>query len=62
MKIIEIKNLTKVFKKPYRGSGLKGMIKTLFSRKYEEIRAVDNISFSIQEGEIVDLPAPFAPI
>ena len=53
MKMIEVKNLTKVFKKPFRGSGLKGMIKTLFSRKYEEIRAVDNISFEIQEGEIV---------
>ena len=53
MKMIEVKNLTKIFKKPFRGSGLKGMIKTLFSRKYEEIRAVDNISFDIQEGEIV---------
>ena len=48
MKMIEVKNLTKVFKKPFRGSGLKGMIKTLFSRKYEEIRAVDNISFEIR--------------
>ena len=53
MKMIEVKNLTKIFKKPLRGNGLKGMIKTLFSRKYEEIRAVDNISFDIQEGEIV---------
>ena len=53
MKMIEVKNLTKIFKKPFRGTGLKGMIKTLFSRKYEEIRAVDNISFDIQEGEIL---------
>ena len=29
------------------------MIKTLFSRKYEEVRAVDGISFDIDEGEIV---------
>ena len=53
MNMIEVKNLTKIFKKPYRGNGLKGMIKTLFSRKYEEICAVNNISFDIQEGEIV---------
>lgn len=53
MKMIEVNNLTKIFKKPYRGNGLKGMIKTLFSRKYEEIYAVNNISFDIQEGEIV---------
>ena len=53
MSIIEVKNLTKVFKKPIREEGVKGMIKGLFSRKYEEIRAVDDISFSIEEGEIV---------
>lgn len=53
MAFIEIKNLSKTFKKPIRGEGLKGMIKTLFSRKYEEIKAVKDISFSIEEGEIV---------
>ena len=53
MKIIEIKNLTRIFKKPLRGEGIKEMIKTLFSKKYEEIVAVDNVSFDINEGEIV---------
>lgn len=53
MKIIEVKNLSKTFKKPLRDEGLKGMIKALFSRKYEEIKAVDDISFNIEEGEIV---------
>lgn len=53
MSLIEVKNLSKVFKKPIRGEGLKGMIKTLFSRKYEEIKAVDDISFNISSGEIV---------
>ncbi len=53
MAFIEVKNLSKVFKKPIRGEGLKAMIKTLFSRKYEKIVAVENISFSINEGEIV---------
>ena len=51
--MIEIQNLTKIFRKPVRGKGIFGMIKTLFSRKYEEIRAVDDVSFDIPEGEIV---------
>lgn len=53
MKIIQVKNLVKTFKKPIRGEGLKGMIKTLFSRKYEPIHAVKDISFEIAQGEIV---------
>ena len=53
MKIIRVNNLSKTFKKPIRGEGLKGMVKALFSRKYEEVKAVDGISFDIDEGEIV---------
>ena len=53
MSIISVKNLSKTFKKPLREEGLKGMIKTLFSRKYEEVHAVGGISFDIEEGEIV---------
>ena len=51
--IISVKNLSKTFKKPIREDGLRGMIKALFSRKHEEVRAVDGISFDIAEGEIV---------
>ena len=53
MSIISVKNLSKTFKKPIREEGLMGMIKSFFSRKYEEVRAVDDISFDIDEGEIV---------
>lgn len=53
MNIISVKNLSKTFKKPIREEGLRGMIKGLFSRKHEEVRAVDDISFDIAEGEIV---------
>lgn len=53
MSIITVENLSRVFKKANRGEGLTGMIKTLFSRKYEELKAVDNISFNIEQGEIV---------
>ena len=53
MNIISVKNLSRTFKKPIRDEGLKGMIKALFSRKYEEVKAVDDISFEIEQGEIV---------
>ena len=53
MNIISVKDISKIFKKPIRKEGLSGMIGALFSRKYEEVRAVDGISFDIAEGEIV---------
>ena len=53
MKIISVKNLSKTFKKPIREEGLKGMVKALFSRKYDEVKAVEDISFEIEQGEIV---------
>lgn len=53
MSIISVKDLSKTFKKPIRDEGLRGMIKSLFSRRYEEVHAVDQISFDIEEGEIV---------
>ena len=56
--MIEVKDLTKVFRKPIRGNGLSGMVKTLFSRKYEEVRAVDGISFTVPDGEIVGYIGP----
>ena len=56
--IIEIKNVTKEFKVLNRREGLKGSIKDLFSRDYKTVRAVDNISMSIQQGEIVGYLGP----
>lgn len=51
--MIEIKNITKEFKISNRKSGLKGSIEALFSSKFTVVKAVDDISFSINEGEIV---------
>lgn len=53
MGIIELKNVKKNFKKPVRKPGIIGMFKTLFSFKYTVTEAVKDISFSIDEGEIV---------
>ena len=56
--IIEIKNVTKEFRVLNRREGLKGSIKDLFSRNYKTVRAVDNISMNIQQGEIVGYLGP----
>lgn len=51
--MIQIKNLTKEFKKQIKGDGLKEAFKSLFSHKYEVIKAVNNINIEIPEGQIV---------
>ncbi len=56
--IIEIKNVTKEFKTLNRHEGLKGSLKDLFSRDYKIVRAVDNVSMSIEQGEIVGYLGP----
>ena len=56
--IIEIKNVTKEFKVLNRREGLSGSLKDLFSRNYKIVRAVDNISMRIEQGEIVGYLGP----
>ena len=51
--MIEVKNVSKSFVSPKKYPGLKGAIKGLFSSEKVEKKAVDDISFSIGEGEIV---------
>ena len=51
--MIELKNVEKHFKKPIRGKGVWGMVKTLFSRKYTLVKAVDGVSFTVNDGEAV---------
>lgn len=51
--MIEIKNLTKEFRTAVREEGVRGMFKTLFSTKYEVKSAVNNISLTINDGEMV---------
>ncbi|MBU0975257.1 MAG: ATP-binding cassette domain-containing protein [Patescibacteria group bacterium] len=56
--IIEVKNLKKYYKQHKKEPGLKGSIKALFKRKYRTIKAVDNVSFTIDEGEMVGFIGP----
>ena len=56
--IIKISNVTKEFKVLNRREGLIGSLKDLFSRNYKTVRAVDNISMTIEQGEIVGYLGP----
>ena len=58
MKIIEVKNLTKKFKIKEKEKGIKGSIKSIFKPEYKTINAVDDISFSVEEGEILAFIGP----
>lgn len=53
MAIIEVKNLVKKYKISEKEHGILGYIKHLFHPKYKEQTAVNNISFNIEEGELV---------
>lgn len=51
--MIKIENVSKEFVSPKKYPGLKGAIKGLFSTEKVIKKAVDDISFSIEKGEIV---------
>jgi ABC-2 type transport system ATP-binding protein len=58
MSVIELSNICKEYKSLNRHEGLKGSIKDLFSRDYKYIKAVNNISFTIEKGEMVGYLGP----
>jgi len=56
--VIEVNNLSRHYKVPIREAGLKASIKSLFRRTYNTVKAVDEISFTIQPGEVVGFLGP----
>jgi len=58
MDTIVVKNLKKEYKIAQKEKGLAGAVKNLFVRKYEILRAVDDISFTIPKGEITAFIGP----
>jgi len=55
---IEASGLTKIYRTYRKESGLWGSVKGLVRRRYDETRAADNISFEIEEGELVGFLGP----
>lgn len=56
--IITVKHISKSFKIAKREAGLKNAIKSFFKRKYQVINSLEDINFSIKEGEIVGYIGP----
>ena len=58
MSFIEVKQISKTFKVAKKKSGLKEAFKSFIKREYLNVQAVDDISFSIEKGEIVGYIGP----
>lgn len=58
MSTISVKNLKKYYQVYEKQPGLKGTLTSLFHRQYKTVKAVDNISFNIKEGELVGFIGP----
>jgi ABC-2 type transport system ATP-binding protein len=58
MPAIEANGLTKTFRTYRKEPGFSGALKGLFRRKYEQVQAVNNISFHIEPGELVGFLGP----
>ena len=56
--MIEVRNLTRVFRTYKKQPGFWGGVRGLFHREFEETRAADTISFDIAEGEFVGFLGP----
>ncbi|NJD02201.1 MAG: ATP-binding cassette domain-containing protein [Ruminiclostridium sp.] len=58
MSSIEVKNVIKEYRIYKRETGFSNALKSLFYRRYDTLRAVDGISFSIEKGELVGYIGP----
>ncbi len=58
MDAIEVKNLSKYYRVNKKEVGFWGSLSSFVNRKYEEVKAVDDISFEIAEGELVGFIGP----
>ncbi|EOD00508.1 ABC transporter ATP-binding protein [Caldisalinibacter kiritimatiensis] len=56
--MIEVESLNKTFKVSKRNAGVFAAVKSLFNPKYTTVRALEDVSFKIDEGEIVGYIGP----
>jgi ABC-2 type transport system ATP-binding protein len=56
--MIEAVGLTKTYRVVQKKEGVRGALQGLFRREYREVRAVDQISFTIEPGEMVAFLGP----
>ncbi|NOQ67851.1 ATP-binding cassette domain-containing protein [Patescibacteria group bacterium] len=58
MPIIKVENLSKSYEYYKKQPGLKASLKALFQRKKMHVKAIEKISFNIDEGELVGFLGP----
>jgi ABC-2 type transport system ATP-binding protein len=56
--VIEVRGLTKHYRVHQRPPGLAAAVRAIFRRRYDTVRAVDGIDFSVGEGERVGFLGP----
>lgn len=56
--VVEVKNLNKEFKIKQKSAGFFNGLSSAFNPQYKYIKAVDDISFSIEEGELLAFIGP----
>jgi len=55
---IHVDQLSKTYQVPEREGGFGAAVKSFFKRKYKDVKAVQNVSFNIEQGEIVGFLGP----
>ena len=58
MAVISVEHLTKSFKVKEKEKGFIGSLKSIVKPKFKEIQAVNDISFEVEEGEIIAFIGP----
>lgn len=58
MQAIKAENLSKSFRVKRKEKGMRGSIRAILHPQTEEIKAVDGVSFTVEEGEILAFIGP----
>lgn len=56
--MIELKNISKTFKVAQRSAGFSEAVKALFKKEYTYVNALRDVSFTVQDGEMVGYIGP----
>jgi ABC-2 type transport system ATP-binding protein len=58
MPVIQVDKLTKTYRTYKKQPGFKGALRGLVTREYEDVHAARDVSFSVEEGELVGFLGP----
>lgn len=58
MQAIDVQNLTKIYPVPIKQPGVAGTLRHFFQRQYRQVKAVNQVSFTVEPGEVVGFLGP----